>query len=90
MWRVLLETVLATGIFFGLYGAADAVRFACIRVVFSFVRSFFSSRTQQKLCAFMFGILLKHFRRLDTLALSLFMLTLSLSLSLNDAPLNSS
>ncbi|CAL6351466.1 unnamed protein product [Bathycoccus prasinos] len=24
MWRVLLETVLATGIFFGLYGAADA------------------------------------------------------------------
>jgi hypothetical protein len=25
--RVLLETVLATGIFFGLYGAADAVRF---------------------------------------------------------------
>ena len=90
MWRVLLETVLATGIFFGLYGAADAVRFACIRVVFSFVRSFFSSRTQQKLCAFMFGILLKHFRRLDTHALSLFMLTLSLSLSLNDAPLNSS
>lgn len=35
MWRVLLETVLATGIFFGLYGAADAVSFAC-RVVFSF------------------------------------------------------
>ena len=27
MWRVLLETVLATGIFFGLYGAADAVSF---------------------------------------------------------------
>ena len=33
--RVLLETVLATGIFFGLYGAADAVRFC-----FQF-RSFF-------------------------------------------------
>lgn len=49
------------------------------RVVFSFVRSFFSSRTQQKKRAFMFGILLKHFRRLDTCALSLCVNSLSLS-----------
>jgi len=33
--RVLLETVLATGIFFGLYGAADAVRF-CFQIRFFF------------------------------------------------------
>ncbi len=79
MWRVLLETVLATGIFFGLYGAADAVSFA-FRVVFSFFCSFFS-RTQQKR-AFMFGILLKHFC-LDTCSLSLYVNSLSLSLSLS-------
>ena len=83
MWRVLLETVLATGIFFGLYGAADAVRFAFRELCFlSFVRSFLLEHSKS-FCAFMFGILLKHFRRLDTHALSLFLLTLSLSLSLN-------
>jgi hypothetical protein len=36
MLRVLLESVVATGTFLGLYGAADAVRFA-----FFFVVSFF-------------------------------------------------
>ena len=40
MWRVLLETVLATGIFFGLYGAADAVSFAVELCFLSFVLSF--------------------------------------------------
>ena len=44
----------------------------------SFVRSFLLEHSKS-FCAFMFGILLKHFRRLDTCALSLFMLTLSLS-----------
>jgi hypothetical protein len=38
--RVLLETVLATGIFFGLYGAADAVRFCFQFPVFFFFLSF--------------------------------------------------
>jgi len=47
----------------------------------SFVRSFLLEHSKS-FCAFMFGILLKHFR-LDAHALSLFMLTLSLSLSLN-------
>ena len=46
----------------------------------SFVRSFLLEHSKS-FCAFMFGILLKHFRRLDAHALSLFMLTLSLSLS---------
>ena len=78
MWRVLLETVLATGIFFGLYGAADAVRFACRELCFlSFVRSFLLEHSKS-FCAFMFGILLKHFR-LDTCALSLYVNSLSLS-----------
>lgn len=53
----------------------------------SFVRSFLLEHSKS-FCAFMFGILLKHFRRLDTCALSL--CVNSLSLSLNDAPLNSS
>lgn len=44
----------------------------------SFVRSFLLEHSKS-FCAFMFGILLKHFRRLDAHALSLFMLTLSLS-----------
>ncbi len=46
----------------------------------SFVRSFLLEHSKS-FCAFMFGILLKHFRRLDAHALSLFLLTLSLSLS---------
>jgi len=76
MWRVLLETVLATGIFFGLYGAADAVSFA-FSCFLSFVLSFLEHSS-----AFMFGILLKHFC-LDTCSLSLCLNINSLSLSLS-------
>ena len=87
MWRVLLETVLATGIFFGLYGAADAVRFAFRRVVFSFVRSFFSSRTQQKLLRVYVWYSFETLSFGRTCALSLYVNSLSLSLV---KPLNSS
>ena len=78
MWRVLLETVLATGIFFGLYGAADAVSFAC-RVVFFLLFFLFSNRARVY-------VWYSFETRLDTWSLSLslfpFILTLSLSLSL--------
>ena len=79
MWRVLLETVLATGIFFGLYGAADAVRFAFRELCFlSFVLSFLLEHSKSAGVYVWYSFeTLSSFGR--TCALSLYVNSLSLS-----------